>query len=190
MRFVITYLYVMACLLAITLGSPASASVQPHQLYQGPITFEIVRNGKSIGQHITTFKEQGESVHIDSDMDLKISFLGIPLYSFSYKSEEIWEAGNLKSVNVHVDDNGEKQFIFGQMNKDGFEIRAGDKRLALSSPLLTTNHWNPEVTDKKQVLNTLTGNINKVEIVPRGEEEISIKGGKLSAFRYDYSGDL
>ena len=55
---------------------------------------------------------------------------------------------------------------------------------------MPTNHWNNTVLGHVRVLNTLTGNVNKVKLVPKGQEMIFTERGDVSANRYAYTGDL
>jgi hypothetical protein len=57
-------------------------------------------------------------------------------------------------------------------------------------PLYPTNHWNPEVLEPDRVLNTLTGDLTRVDIVRVGTETLDLPTGKVQAARYRYVGDL
>ena len=57
-------------------------------------------------------------------------------------------------------------------------------------PLFPTNHWNANVVNERVVLNTLTGELNRVEIISRGVETLKSRHGEIKGQRYSYTGDL
>lgn len=146
-------------------------------LYGEEMHFDVKRNGKKIGDHFVTFKQENGTLAVKAETKIRVKFLFITAYKFDYKSEEIWQDNELRSLNAYTNDNGDVSEVNYSYNDE-------------SSPLFSTNHWNPNVLEADHVLNTITGKINDVTISKMGWENLSIQDETVSALRHVYSGDL
>jgi hypothetical protein len=89
-----------------------------------------------------------------------------------------------------VNDDGDK-FSFDANKRSGKLVISNMKNsFEAFLPVYPTNHWNAGVLNQKQVLNTLTGELNQVEIIKKGHEVINATNGQIRAMRYAYTGDL
>jgi hypothetical protein len=69
-------------------------------------------------------------------------------------------------------------------------IRSSAGTTEFQGRLFPTNHWNSNVLHERRVLNTLTGQINKVRIEARQRERVTTERGEIEATRYAYTGEL
>ncbi|WP_420546770.1 DUF6134 family protein [Curvivirga sp.] len=162
----------------------------PSQIYPDTHRFEIYRDGDLVGEHITDFRQDASQLTVSSNMNLDIKFLGLTFYSFSYLSKEIWTNDELNSLEVYIDDDGDITNVTAQKTDNGLSITTDNESYIHPTTLVTTNHWLASVIHSNAVLNTLTGNVNYVEILDGEWENIIIADGKILAKRYDYTGDL
>lgn len=146
-------------------------------LYGEEMQFDVKRNGKKIGEHFVTFKQENDKLIVNAKTKIRVKFLFITAYRFDYKAEEIWQANELKTLNAYTNDNGEVSEV---------NYTYQDK----TTPLFSTNHWNPNVLNADNVLNSITGKTNNVTISEMGWENISIQDETRAALRHEYSGDL
>lgn len=178
--------------LAVT-APPAGAERNPFDLaaaYAGGLQFEVRRDGRSIGRHEVTFEREGEALRVTAQSDIRVRFLGIPIYRFDYRSESLWDESGLLRLEAETDDDGRESRVVARREAEELRIEGSGGRAQVGAPLFPTDHWHPAVLDERAVLNTLTGRINAVDIVFEGEEEIEAGGGTRPARRYSYDGDL
>ena len=123
-------------------------------------------------------------------MNLEITFLSVPIYTFDYKSLEKWSEGVLSHLEVDIKDGADQINISSLLNTEGLTIIAPSGTFKVRGAIISTNHWNVDVVRQSRVINTLTGKINQIKFSNRGEESISVKGGYVTATRYDYLGEL
>jgi hypothetical protein len=171
-------------------SQPTFAEPAPFDVYGGEIGFDVVRDGDLVGQHVTKFSHEESGMIIESRMNMSIAFLSVPVYTFDYRSVEIWLGGALSYLDVVIVDGSDHIKISSLPNPDGLTVNTPSGTYSVNSPIISTNHWNVNVVKQSRVLNTLTGNINQVKISNRGEERIAVKGSFILATRYDYSGEL
>ena len=169
---------------------PAKANGDPFDLYGDAIGFDIYRNGEVIGEHVTTFKRRGADLVVQSRTDMEITIFFIPVHRFRYRSEEVWRFRKLIALGVEIDDDGSRYAIDADRRSGFLRVVHHNNQYQIKGSIFPTNHWNKHVTSETRVLNTITGNINKVTITPARREGVDTPRGMVMATRYDYDGDL
>ena len=61
------------------------------------LKYELFRNNKSIGYHKFIFQRKSDNLSVISEVNFKITKLGVDLYNYFAKSEENYETGIFKS---------------------------------------------------------------------------------------------
>jgi hypothetical protein len=154
------------------------------------IRFDVYRNGTRVGFHRVRFQAGDGGLTVDAQFEIQVTFLGITVYRYRYDSQALWTDGGLSAIRTTVDDDG--AFLEVQARRIGarFYIAAGDAAYETAAPLFPTNHWNAGVLGQDRVLNTLTGQVNKVRIEARGPARVETERGPVAATHYAYTGDL
>ena len=182
--------FIVFVLLTLFAGTAGASAINPMSLYGDKIEFDVVRNGDVVGKHITRFSKTQDELRVTSDMNIDIFVLFIPIYAFDYSTTEKWVSGQIVSLDVNVIDGPDRLSFKAKHIDNALQVQLMGRVFETVPNVLTTNHWNVEVINDKQVLNTLTGNLNDVTITPAGLEPVKTLNGSLNARRYDYSGDL
>lgn len=177
-------------IIALLISLPALSEPIPIEVYDEKIGFDVVRNGELVGQHMTKFSSEDSKLVVESQMNMSITFLSIPIYTFNYRSIEKWSDETLIYLDVVVNDGADETKIYSLESSEGLMINAPSGTYRIDTPIISSNHWNADVVKQSRVLNTLTGNINQVKILNKGIQKIVIKEGSVLATRYDYIGEL
>lgn len=177
--------------LGLLLAPPAYAEFDPLSAYGSEIRFDVIRNNRVIGEHVTRFEHENDKLKVLSTMRLEIEVFFIPVYDFSYTAQEIWGGGDLQNVSVQVADGGD-DFAINLAFDDGLISPLPSSGYATEGARVfySTNHWHPNVVHENYILNTLTGKINQVSIEQGPREQLTVSNGSVWATRYDYFGDL
>jgi len=176
---------------SISASSFASGAEADFAAKFGPIIeFEVLRDGTPVGRHQVRFENQQDGVTVTSEMALTVRLFSIPVYNFKYTAVEYWRQGQLHNLRVDVDDDGDKHRIEAERNQDKLSVVGPDGTREFSGGVFPTSHWNPAVLQQNTVLNTITGQMNNVEITKTSYENIEVSGVTRRAARYHYSGDL
>ncbi|MEX2479414.1 MAG: DUF6134 family protein [Gammaproteobacteria bacterium] len=158
--------------------------------YGGRIEFDVLRNGKHVGEHVTTFTRSDDGLVVESTMNLTVRVLVIPVYRFSYHARDVWCGDRLTALEAAVDDNGTVKRVRALRDGDELVIERDGVEERVAADLLPTNHWNPSVLGHDRVLNTLTGLVNKVDIGPCSKASPLVSAAAPDAQCHAYSGDL
>ena len=172
------------------LGSKELVSQNPFNLYENKILFDVVRDGKKVGSHEVNFLGDQDDFWVTTRFELEIKVLFIRAYAFKYFSKANWKNSVLSEISIIVDDDGEPFSLKGRQEAGEFVVESSKTNFKTPLPLFPTNHWNSSVVNEKVVLNTLTGELNRVEIIARGVETLQSGHGKIKGQRYSYTGDL
>ncbi len=166
-------------------------NINPFKLYPKGIDFEVKRNEEIIGFHRVNFEPStSNGISVVAEMNIKVSFLGFPLYKYSYFSAAQWQGGYLQNLVAKQNDDGDKSEV---------NIRRNNKKLSITGPngdtfgaikLLPSNHWNFRILEMNKVIDTIKGQVADIEIENKGVETIKVKGGTVSATKYVFGGDV
>ena len=170
---------------------PGPGTAADHALRPGGagLAFDVLRNGKRVGRHVTRFALDDGYLVVVSEMTLRIRFLFIDAYRYRYAATERWCDGRLVDLESSVDANGERTAVTARVRGDQLVIVGPQGSSVAPLGLYSTNHWHAGVLEARTVLNTLTGRINRVSIAqcatpqPGGE-------GPAQGRCYEYHGDL
>ena len=70
--------------------------------YPMEIAFDVFRNDKLVGEHVTRFRNEGSGLSVESRMALTIKLLFITAYEFEYRSVSEWCGNRMVSLDAYV----------------------------------------------------------------------------------------
>ena len=194
----------------ITMGCCATAGALAAQdLPYGPShVFAAFRNGERIGTHTLTFQQSGDKQIVTTSIDLAVKALGLTMYRYMHRGQEVWSGNTFESISTKTDDNGTRYGLKAKQEAGGISVvRDGDgapkmsandvgfqqgstKQETLPSNTVPSTHWNLNQVKQSAMLNSQNGALSKVQITSKGRETIKTANGTLQATRYSYSGDV
>ena len=165
-------------------------TLNPFELYGGSIAFSVFRNGKKIGSHDVNFKGKPESFTVKAECRLAVNLLFFTAYKFEYLSVAQWSEGALNSLDVSTTVNGIKSSVIARSENNELSITGKNGKSRVKPPIFPTDHWHFGVVNENIVINTLTGDLNKVVILRKNQERLTCGSRSFLAQRYSYTGDL
>jgi len=152
------------------------------------LEYELFRNNKSIGFHKYEFNRNGDNLLIKSEVNFKITKLGIDIYKYFAKSEENYEKGIFKSyysktkqnkknryVNIEVDPNGKNLIIDGS----SFKGKA-------NKDFIVGTWWNHEIIKTKAQISGISGRIIEQTVTFLGKEEVKIGDQTYKTLHFNF----
>ena len=152
------------------------------------LEYELFRNNKSIGYHKYDFKRKGENLTIISEVNFKITKLGVDLYKYFAKSDENYEKGIFKSYSSKTRQNKKNRYVNISVNKlngdlliDGSSYKAkADKNFIVGT------WWNHEIIKAKAQISGISGRIIDQTVTFIGKEEITIDNKTYKTLRFNF----
>ena len=168
----------------------APARHAPFALYGDGLSFEVLRDDVPVGTHTVSFSRDGDDMIVDARFNLAIKFLGFTAYSMDYRSNARWRDGKLIALDARTDDEGAIKTVSARRDGPSLRIVAPDGSEGVAGDILPTNHWNVAATRQTEVLNTISGRVNRVRMRDLGAETVVAEGREIEARRWTYTGEL
>ncbi|MEQ8735272.1 MAG: DUF6134 family protein [Rhodospirillaceae bacterium] len=177
----------------VEMTQPAGRSgTDPFELYPNGLEFDVYRKGNRVGTHEVTFEKDAGSLKVTSKFKLRVKVLFVTAYKFDFESTGLWRDGILQSLVAETNDNGKESSVDAYLSEDGKFYATGRKGpFVTNNWVYPTTHWNVGAVESDVVLNTLNGQLAKVEVLRKGIELVETKeGGSVDAERFEYTGEL
>jgi hypothetical protein len=186
---VLTISALVLCSASAAFAETPLRATDPFRLYGDEIDFDVERDGNVVGQHIVTFTRTDQGVQVDSRADVDVELLFLSAYRFRYQAHELWSGGELQSIEASTNDNGEYSHVHA--TRDGAELLIQSSAGTYEAPQVPlTSHWNAALLKGGILLNTMTGELSKIQVFDQGLDTVVTRSGSLRAHHYLYSGDL
>ena len=161
----------------------------PFQIYGNEIRFDIERDGAVVGQHVVTFTRTKQGVRADSRADVNVQLLFLTAYEYRYRASEVWKGGKLQFIESSTNENGDYTHVQAVRDAAGMQISLPEGSFE-ESEITPISHWNAALLKGGILLNTFTGEIDKVQVFDQGSDIVATRTGSVRAHHYLYSGDL
>jgi hypothetical protein len=173
----------IALLLAVGLGClPAQADVRDWN-------FRVLLDGREIGTHRFTLTAEGEQREvITSQAQFKVRVLFFDAYSYRHEAREVWEDGCLRSLNAATVTNGRAQNVKAEAHAGSMVVAREHASEEHKGCVMSFAYWNPAILATRKLLNSQTGELMPVSVLPRGAESIRVRGQSVLADRYRIDG--
>lgn len=180
----------LGAVLCGVVAAPARAAVDPFSLYGNGLEMEIRRDGTPVGSHRVSFARRADGIAVTARSEIAVRLLGIVVYRFTYESRSLWNDGRLLRLESETDDNGRRTRVKAEANGEMLSVEGPAGTRAIPADTLPTDHWNPVVLERRAVLNTIAGTLDRVAIRAVGPERLTTPAGPATAQRFAYAGDL
>lgn len=181
----------VAAIVAESKAARSTVPFDPLAVYGNAHRFAVMRNGETVGSHDLLFENTPRGFTVEARFELEIPFLFFTAYRYRYHSISEWREGRLFRLAADIDDDGERSRVLAERRADGNLQLSGPKGSSVApASIFPTDHWHPGVVNQTQVLNTITGRVNSVEIRDLGDEEVETSQGSVRARHYLYTGQL
>ena len=152
------------------------------------LEYELFRNNKSIGFHKYDFKRDGENLSIQSEVDFKITKLGVDLYKYYAKSEENYKNGIFLSYSSKTKQNKKDRYvnIKSDPNENHLIIDGSSYKGKANKDFIVGTWWNHEIIKKKAQISGISGRIIEQTVTFIGKEEVKIGNKMYKTLRFNF----
>jgi hypothetical protein len=172
--------WLMCCALLVTSGVEATTKEW---------RFRVYLDDREIGYHHFQLTESGSETRLTTRAELEVTFLKIPVFSYTHENTESWNGGCLYSIASVTDENGELYQVDGGTATDGFRVTTNTGESMLPDCISTFAYWDRSFLQHSSLLNSQTGEYVDVEVDYLGERLISTGKTTLAAHQYRLEGD-
>ncbi|MCO6414440.1 MAG: hypothetical protein J5I92_17025 [Thiogranum sp.] len=149
--------------------------------------FEVFLDDKPIGFHSFRLDHEGDARRLRSDARFRVSLLGLTLYDYAHRSEELWQDDCLLRIDASTDDNGRDLFVRGKHDGEQLQIENNSGTTGLDGCVMTFAYWNPAILTQQRLLNVQTGEYQAVSVQRLGATPVGLQNDPAPAFHYRIS---
>jgi hypothetical protein len=152
--------------------------------------FEVFLDDKPVGFHAFRLSDAGEARELHSEARLRVKFLGLTVYDYVHRSEELWRDGCLQRIDARTDDNGEAFHVRGDVRNGRLRVEHATGAAGLPGCVMTFAYWNPAILQQQRLLNAQTGEYVDVSVQRLGESSPPQSGDRPAAHYRIRSADV
>ena len=157
------------------------------------LEYELFRNNKLIGYHKYIFEREDKNLSIISEVNFKITKLGVDLYNYFAKSEENYNKGIFKSYSSKTKQNKKDRYV-------NITVDTTDKKLIIdgssykgkaNNEFIVGTWWNHEIVKAKAQISGISGRIIEQSVTFIGKEDVIIGDKTYKTLHFNFkSSDL
>lgn len=166
------------------------AALPPASQANARLVFDVLMDGRRIGQHAVTLWRDGARTYVDIDIDLRVGLGPITLYRYEQRNQALWESGTLSSFVSRTDDDGENFTVTANRDGSALAVAVNDASPVTVSNWFPTTYWDKRTVLQDKLLATRDGEILEVTTTPAGIETITVQGVPTQAEKFEMRGDL
>ena len=147
-------------------------------------TFRVFLEDEQIGQQrfIVSSNESQTKVEIEAQFDVKYWF--ITAYSYRHTNTEVWNGQCLQIIQAQTNDNGKTLFVNGTYAEHQLKLSTHAGTRTVDGCIKTFAYWDQNFLTSPFLLNSQTGEMNRVMVNKLGEEVISVRNQSTPAIHY------
>jgi len=152
------------------------------------LEYELFRNNKSIGYHKYDFVRNDNNLSIISEVNFKITKLGVDLYKYFAKSEENYEKGIFKSYSSKTKQNKKNRFVNIDLDKSNkhLNIEGSSYTGMANKEYIVGTWWNHEIVKAKAQISGISGRIIHQTVTFKGKETLKIDDKYYKTLRFNF----
>jgi hypothetical protein len=171
---------ILGAVLGMSVMASIAAQAADGQTYQ----FRVYVEGKPIGTQSFVVSSEGERTQIRIEALFEVKYWVYTAYRYRHTNTETWKDGCLHAIQAQTDDNGTSLFVRGDREGEGLTLVTHEGTRVEQGCIKTFAYWDPDFLDSRTLLNSQTGEMNRVTVKALGEEEISVGNQTVAAARY------
>ncbi len=174
---------------AVFSAASQSGSIAPQ--LQPDLRFDVMRDGKRIGQHTIRFRRESTTLEVEIDVDIAVRVGPIVLYRYVLKGRETWQDGEFVSLETETNDGGTPHRVKAARTPERVVVEAqGVPKVIFPGNAIPLTHWNNLCMDRP-LFNPQDGAAITSKVLTRGEDRVYLADGSaVRAIRYSLIGKV
>ena len=152
--------------------------------------FLVLRHGNVIGEHVFGFSRRDGDFVVEVAIDIAVDLLGITLFRFTHRAEEVWRQGWLHSLVSATDDDGTLWRLKAERRDGALRGTVNDVAFNVSGFIVPASLWHRDSTKSQALFDTIDGRMKVVDSAALGEEAVSVAGVETPAQRFRLTGQI
>jgi hypothetical protein len=171
--------------------APGPAVASPWDPSDGArLEFDVLRDGGKFGTHILKFDRDGDTLTVDTDVELRVTLGPITLFEHLHDVTEKYTGDRLVWVGSRTKTGGKWKTLSVEAVSGGFNVKGEKFKGLVKDSIIPSTHWNEDQMRQGFLFSTETGESLPMKVTDRGIENIKAAGRSIEARRYDVDSEL
>jgi len=174
-------------IIIFSINSQAISHVE-HYAEFNYLEYELFRNNKSIGYHKYDFVRENDTLSIKSEVNFKITKLGVDLYKYFAASEEIYKNNKFFKFSSKTKQNKKEKYVNISVDniEDNIIIDGSSYKGKASKDAIVGTWWNHEIIKSKAQISAISGRIIEQTVTFIGKEKVTIGDKTFNTLRFNF----
>ena len=152
------------------------------------LEYELFRNNKLIGYHKYDFLRENNILSVKSEVNFKITKLGVDLYKYYAESDEVYKNNKFFQFSSKTNQNKKEKYvnISVNFNTDELIIDGSSYKGNASIDSIVGTWWNHEIVKAKQQISAISGRVIEQRVTFVGKEQIKIGDKTYNALHFNF----
>ena len=153
----------------------------------GRTNFEILMNGRSIGNHIITVTEAAgiTNARISIDMAGRVGPIG---FTYSHRCDEQWRGAQLLKIDCTDRENRSTKTLSGALVGSNFVVNGSGFKGKAPTGIIPTSWWRMATLRQSRVMDSRDGKLVNITIGRVGAATVATSAGPVQATHYRIRG--
>lgn len=148
------------------------------------LVFDVFRDGSKFGTHTVSFAQSGDTLIVDSDVELKVALGPLTLFHYVHDVTERYSADRLVSVAARTRSGGKWKQLTASAAEGGLNVMGAGFRGLLAGVVIPSTHWNIAEMKQPAMFSTETGAMLPMTVTDMGLERVRAGAGTVEARKY------
>ena len=178
---------ILSIIILLTICLKASSHVDHYSNYDY-LEYELFRNNQLIGYHKYEFNREKNNLLIKSEVQFKITKLGVDLYKYYAQSEEIYENDQFIKFKSKTTQNKKQKYVNIQRNKqkNNLIIDGSSYKGEADKDAIVGTWWNHEIVKAKAQISAISGRIIEQTVTFVGKEEVRLGNNTFQTLHFNF----
>lgn len=152
------------------------------------LEYDLYRNNNLIGFHKYDFIRKGQDLTVKSEVNFKISKLGIDIYKYFAISDENYINGKFHSFSSKTKQNKKDKFVNIEVDneKNILKIKGSSFTGDGNIDYIVGTWWNHQIIKAKAQISAISGRIIEQKVVFLGKKKIDIDGKSYNSLHFKF----
>jgi hypothetical protein len=137
-----------------------------------------------VGTYINTIDKNADTTTVNTQGRIKVSLLGIPVYSQTFDRVERWQGSRLMNFQGVTTDNGKRIDVTGVADGDHFSLTTPTGAISAPANVKLANPLSDTLLSAETIVIPEEGSVEKVSVSGGESAPITINGHSISTRHY------
>ena len=152
--------------------------------------FLVLRHGNVIGEHRFDFSRRDDDFVVEVTIDIAVDLLGITVFRFTHRAEEVWRDGRLQSLISATDDDGRLWRVKSAYSDGALRGTVNDVGFDVSGFVIPASLWHRDTPQTQVLFGTIDGRTKVVKTEDLGEEALTVAGRSVRTRHFRLTGEI